>query len=359
MNDHLADHVIEYIAAALDAADRGAPRPSPSQLTEAEAAEAAAIIDDLLAADTDPDLEIPPLSENPLAIRLGIAAEPPPVIVDRDAIAAALEGQDLASLAEDLSYYGQTADAGWLEDLAAGTIHAIGPAALRTLAVLVDATPGDLALSAVGLYPAGERGRLDQYLADTEWRTEAEDDHIAIVSPELRLGVIVAHVPDVEGLTALNIRRIAWEHLAGRWVHMHACVVVSPVDEWAAVVVDAMDCQPHKSAPTGILTYGPDPHVEPLRDALHGYAARFRVRWQPPAPLDAPVLASALIAADSTDGIAELLTGTFKEPKRTAWAEVRDVLAAKPVSAFEPFTDLEDDADLDVIEAMLDALASP
>ena len=338
----LPDWVLDYITRALDALDNGQPEPPPDGLT-AEELEAARLILADITPMRDFDVDVPPLAEDPIAVRLGIAAEPPPVTIDADALDTALRGIDVDQLIADLSHYGHTADVGWLNDLRDGTIQTLSPIVLRTLAALLGTTPGELALNSVERFPVSERQHLDLHLEGTEWMTEADEEALMLVSAEHRLGLLIAHVPTPDALTALNVRRVAWEHLTGLWAHTSACAVVSPLDDWNAVIIDAIDCQPHQSAPSGILTYGPDLDMHPLRVALDTYAARYRVTWTPPPPLPRPASEGELIHHDATCGLHDLLTLSRRahETKQTAWAEVRDQVTNLEPQAWSIFTTVD------------------
>ena len=353
----LPEHVVDYINHALDAADSGQSEPPPYGLT-ADELEAARLILAEITPVGDIDVDIPPLTEDLIAIRLGIAAEPPPVAIDITALNSALQGVDVDQLTADLSRYGHTADAGWLNELCDGTIEALSPIVLRTLAALLGTTPDQLALNSVERFPASERHHLDLHLHGTEWTTEADGDAVMLASAEHRLGLLVAHVPTTDALTTLNVRRVAWEYLTGLWAHTSACAVVSPVDDWHAVIIDAIDCQPHQSAPSGILTYGPDLEIHPLPVALDTYAARYRVSWTPPQPLPRPASEGELIHRDATCGLHTLLTLSRRahEAKRTAWAEVRDQVTNLEPQAWLIFADVEPTTVGEDIEAMLETV---
>ena len=353
----LPEHVVDYITRALDASDSGQPEPPPHGLTADELAAARLILADITPV-RDVDVDVPPLTEDPIAIRLGIAAEPPPVALDAAALNSALQDVDLDQLIADLSHYGHTADAGWLNDLRDGTTKTLSPIVLRTLAALLGTTPGELALNSVERFPASERQRLDLHLDGTEWTTEADEEALMLVSAEHRLGLLIAHVPTSDALTALNVRRVAWEHLTGLWAHTSACAVVSPLDDWNAVIIDAIDCQPHQSAPSGILTYGPDLDVQPLRVALDTYTARYRVTWTPPQPLPRPASEDELIHRDATCELHDLLTLSRKahETKRNAWAEVRDQVTNLEPQAWSIFAAVDTSTVAEDIEVMLETL---
>lgn len=351
------DQVLDYITRALDALDNGQPEPPPDGLTAEELEAARLILADITPAQ-DFDVDIPPLAEDPIAVRLGIAAEPPPVTIDAAALVTALQGTDIDQLIADLSHYGHTADIDWLNELRDGKIESLSPVVLRTLAALLGTTPDQLALNSVERFPASGRQHLDLHLRGTEWTTETDGDAVMLVSSEHRLGLLVAHVTTANALTTLNVRRVAWEHLTGLWAHTSACAVASPVDDWHAVIIDAIDCQPHQSAPSGILTYGPDLEVHPLRVALGAYAARYRVTWTPPQPLPRPASEGELIHRDATCGLHALLTLSRRahETKRTAWAEVREQVTNLEPQAWSVFTAVETTTAAEDIEAMLEAL---
>ena len=353
----LPDWVLDYITRTLDALANGQPEPPPDGLTTEELEAARLILADITPVP-DFDVDVPPLAEDPIAVRLGIAAEPPPVTINAAALDTALQGVDIDQLISDLAHYGHTADAGWLDELRNGTIEELSPIVLRTLAALLGTPPDQLALNSVERFPTSERHHLDQHLYGTEWTTETDGDAVMLVSAEHRLGLLIAHVPTADALTTLNVRRVAWEHLTGLWTHTSACAVVSPLDDWNAVIIDAIDCQPHQSAPSGILTYGPDLDVHPLRAALDTYAARYRVTWTPPQPLPRPASKGELIHSDATCGLHDLLTLSRRahETKRTAWTDVRDQVTSLEPQAWSIFTDVETTTATEDIEAMLETL---
>ena len=132
----LADHVLDYITGALDAHIDGSPAPArPTKMTEAEAHFADWVIADITA--TPPAaVYIPPLAEDPIAVRLGIVPPPAPVPVDTAAAAEALTGADIDSLRADLAHYWHPVTGDWLRGLATGAVTEACPITLRILAVL-------------------------------------------------------------------------------------------------------------------------------------------------------------------------------------------------------------------------------
>ena len=171
--ESLPDHVVAYISDALLAADTGEPLPAADGLTETELAAAQQILDDIPPAV---DVDIPPLSEDPTAIRLGIVPEPDPVTVDTAAVAAAVAAVDTGTLLDDLSHYltrrRYRVDSGWLRGVCDGTITEMSPVVIRVLAALVgvdrshltggvDARPATPAGAGVGVDAAGHRDRAE------------------------------------------------------------------------------------------------------------------------------------------------------------------------------------------------------
>lgn len=307
---------------------------------------------------TTDDFEPIPFAEDPVAVRLGLVDPPPPVVVDPDAIISALEDVNLIDLETDLAAYGHVVKQEWLQNLRSGSIDELAAHMLRTLAALTDHEPGELALKNIEPYPATNLKMLQANLEEP-WRTEVYDDEVQIVSDDHRLGVLMAHVPAAARLDALNIRTAAWELLTGRWIQHSACVVVSPIDDFAAIIIDAIDCCPHHHAPSGQLTYGPLQTSGPLPDTLAFYQSRFQITWIPPSPLISTALVGELIAPDATDGINDILTSRFAEPKRQAFAMIRDKLTHYPLSAWEAIATIDQDADPDIVDAALETFISP
>lgn len=129
------DHVVDYITASLHAVDAGEPAPEPHALTAAEARAARRIIEDI-AATPAITVDVPPLAEDQIAVRLGIVAPPAPVPVDTVAAVAALAGADIAGLADELARYDRVPTSGWLRRFARGDIDCACPITLRVLAAL-------------------------------------------------------------------------------------------------------------------------------------------------------------------------------------------------------------------------------
>lgn len=150
------DHVVDYITASLLAVDAGEPAPEPHALTAAEARAARRIIEDI-AATPAITVDVPPLAEDQIAVRLGIVAPPAPVPVDTVAAVTALAGADIAGLVDELARYGCAATVGWLRRLACGDIGCACPIMLRVLAALCGVPT--LRAGATSPQPASAAGR--------------------------------------------------------------------------------------------------------------------------------------------------------------------------------------------------------
>ncbi len=354
----LPAHLLDYLSEAIDAAAEGLPAPSTADLKPEELELAETILADMAPVDVG-DIEPIPFAEDPIAVRLGLVASPPPVAINPAAFAGALAGQDLAELMAELGDYGHEVDRAWLSELLAGTVGEVPPHLLRTIAALLDVEPGELAARHIEPYPVAHVAGLEARV-QAPWQIHIEDGEVHLASPEHRLGVLVAHVASVDNLDALNVRRVAWELLTTRWIRHSACVVISPTDNYSCIVIDAIDCQPHQHAPTGLLTYGPSPVPGPIVDVLREYGARFRVTWTPPAALADDTLGEQLIPNDAVTGIYDVLTGRYDEPKLSAFANVRDRLVQKQPAAWEAMIqDLHDPDNPDAVDTALQTLMNP
>lgn len=351
----IPDHVHNYIDQVLAAKDSGQKLPAPIGLSPEEANLATTIID--LYHSSAEYFEPIPFAEDPVAVNLGLVTPPPPVAINSNAVSLALADADLAELEINLAAYGHSVNQEWLQDLQDGCINELEAHMFRTLAMLIDHEPTELALKDIEPYPVTDLAMLQAHLKEP-WRAEIHDDEVQIVSEDHRLGILVAHVPTATRLDALNIRSAAWELLTGRWIQHSACVVVSPIDSFAAIIIDAIDCYPHHHAPSGQLTYGPLQISGRLPDILASYRSRFQITWIPPSPLTSTALTGELIAPGATDGINEILTGRFAEPKRQVFAMIRDKLIHYPLSAWEAIATIDYDADPDSIDTALEAFTS-
>ncbi len=354
----LPAHLLDYLSSAIDAATDGLPAPSTANLTTEELELAETILADMAPVESG-DIEPIPFAEDPIAIQLGLVASPPPVAINPAAFAAALSGQDPAELMAALGDYGHEVDPGWLSELLAGEVGEVAPHLLRAIAALLDVEPGELAARHIEPYPVAHVEGLRAHVQEP-WQIHTEDGEVHVASPEHRLGVLVAHVASVDNLDALNVRRAAWEMLTTRWIRHSACVVLSPADNYSCIVIDAIDCQPHQHAPTGLLTYGPKPAPGHIVDVLGAYAARFRVTWTPPRALADDALTEQLIPDDAVAGIHDVLTGRYDEPKLSAFTNVRDLLVQRGPAAWNTMAQTADDLDNpDAVDAALEKLMNP
>ena len=135
------ERVTDYISNVLWAIENDLPVPDADELTATELTEAREV---LAGIDTTPTIEvdIPPLAEDPIAVRLGIVPEPSPVAINRAAVQAFLEEFDLDALLPELTYYLPahhycTIDASLLRQLDAGTVEALAPRVVRVLAAVL------------------------------------------------------------------------------------------------------------------------------------------------------------------------------------------------------------------------------
>lgn len=349
-DNSIPDHVHNYIDQVLTAKDSGQELPVPIGLSPEEVNLAMTIIG-LYHSSID-DFESIPFAEDPVAVKLGLVVPPPPVAISSKAISLALAEVDLTNLEIDLVAYGHSVDREWLQDLQSGHINELEAHMLRTLAVFIGHEPAELALKGIEPYPATDLKILQTHLKGS-WRAEVYDDEVQIVSDDHRLGVLIAHVPTAARLDALNIRSTAWELLSGRWIQHSACIVVSPIDDYSAIIIDAIDCYPHHHAPSGQLTYGPPQVSGSLSDILASYQSRFQITWIPPSPLTNTALTGELVALGATDGIDEILTGRFAEPKRQAFSTIRDKITHYPLSAWEAIANIDSGADPDIVDTAL------
>jgi len=356
MKEELSDHLVSYITEALDSRRNQTPPPSNAGMTDEELGLADSILREL--EFTEPrEIEPVPLSEDRIAITLGLVDPPPAVAVDTRALAAVLADVDKSTLSEKISSYGHTCDEGFLGRLETGAITELSPHLLRTLAALLDVEPGELALQAIEPFPVESRHDLEARL-EQPWQTELHNESLCVASPDHRLGVLIAHIAHPDQLSSLNVRRTAWELLTSVWLHHSACLVVSPIDSWMTVVVDAIDCHPHHNAPTGSLTYGPSLEPLPLVDTLDTYSKRFHISWHPPEQIPVSNLDHDLIVTDASRGLQALLRRKFQEPKRTAFHEVADELSNVDTSDWRYVLRIDQGTAANEAEAVLGELVS-
>lgn len=351
MNPDLPDHVVTFIADSLTARDNDLAPPEAEHLSSDELSQANLVLGEI----SDPveqSPESPPLEEDAIAISLGMVEPPPPVVVDAAAVAAALDGHDRGQIVRALTDYGHTCDQAWLDGLASSEVTEVSPLVLRTLAVLVGVEAADLALQAIHVIKATDKDLIEPHL-QPPWSTEIDDDAVCVASDDHRIGVLIAHVAEAAQLSSLNVRRVAWDHLSSRWLHHSACLVISPVDGWVGVVVDAIDCHPHHHAPSGALTFGPQLDPQPIGQCLDLYAARFEVLWKPPQSLQSASLENELIVPEALEDIGTVLIGSYAEPKKTAFAEVAADLDALPIAHWMRALNITDESDATEVEAIL------
>ena len=353
MSDHeLSDGVLAFVKATIESIEHDTAPPSSSELSKPELKLALALLSEMDLTGSEEEVDLLPLSEDSLSVELGLAKAPPPVSLDFKAVATHLANHNLDDLQDDLSRYGFEVDAEYLESLSSGDRSEVPPDFLRVFAAALGAKSEVLVRTDIAPLAGAHADALSARLP-SPWSVEILDGETHVVSPDYRMGVLSADSAPSRRLDTLTVRRIAWELLTSRWIRHSACLVVSPSDAYSAIVIDASDCVAHQSAPTGLLSYGDIEKQVSIADALSMYEAQYQVSWNPPEPTTTDNLRGDLIPPEATSGIKDKLTGRFDEPKKSAFADVRDQLILVAASSWEPLAKLKDPDDLDLVEQAL------
>jgi len=206
-DDELPAHVLDFITDAIAAIEAGNEVPSTDGLSGNELAVAVALLSEV-------NLLADPLSESStgdpdtIAVALGLADEPPPETLAKEAVARRLSGQDLSAIHAELAKRGVELEQAQLIDLAAGEVEEMPHSTLRVLAAVLEVSVEYLIRSDIKPWPVSDVTELGAHLPES-WRAEVIDGEALVVCPSHRVGVLLADTSKDSRLDSLTVRRTA------------------------------------------------------------------------------------------------------------------------------------------------------
>ena len=210
------DPVARFISDYLVAVESGETPPSLDGLPTDVRAEVTELLEDIT---TDPDfeLDVPAIEENRFAIRRGIVANTPPVVVDGARLLSAIEEHQLSyrRIADDLSTLGYTTDSDTISKYCTDNYTPLPPAYARRLAAVVRAEIDEIS-ARVAPWPAS---RASEFGISDDLLDVTAAGHVVVRPDEFTALVAVACSTSSDHLDALNFRRYAAHQLGSVWRH--------------------------------------------------------------------------------------------------------------------------------------------
>ena len=248
MIDHTEDPVARFISEYLVAVEAGETPPSLDGLSTDVRAEVTELLEDITT-DPDFDVDIPPIEEDLFAIRRGIVATPPPLVVDGARLLSAIEEHQLShrSIAEDLSALGYTTDSDTISKFCTDNYTPLSPAHARRLAAVVGVEIDEISARAAP-WPASRASELD--IRDDLLEVTAAG-HVVIHVDAFTTLAVVACSTVGDHLDALNFRRYVARQLGTVWRPHDGALLATDRLPIEAVIVDRFDCQVAVHTPTG------------------------------------------------------------------------------------------------------------
>jgi hypothetical protein len=356
-----ADPAEAYLAAYLDAVERGDEPPDLDGLDAAARADVQAVLA-LLAGDgtveAGPGVEggartgdLRPLGESGFAIEHGLSRTNPDVVVSGPAVrrARGVAGMTTVDVAEEMARRGYAIPPATVEAMEQRTAHRMNPRDARLLAAVLDlpldtieataepwpADPDSLAelagTSAATETDTGTAGMSTATAtatgtADTGDHAEATvtpivlgDDVVLRTGTGSHLGVLrCAGGPDV--LDSRTYRQAAAARLNGSWSHLAGALLVSGEPPHLALAVDALDCVARQHAPSGLTGFSRLAEPESIAEALASYDRAYAINWSDPDPLEGlatrPEQAARSLAG-RIEALAERLSDEARRSRQT------------------------------------------
>ena len=282
MIDHHEDPVARFISEYLVAVETGETLPSLDGLPTDVRAEVTELLEDIT---TDPDfeLDIPPVEEDLFAVRRGIVANPPPLVIDGARLISVIEEHQLShrSIAEDLSALGYTTDSDTISKFCTDNYTPLPPAHARRLAAVVRTEIDEISARAAP-WPASRTSELG--ISDDLVEVTAAG-HVVVRLDEFTTFVAVACSTVSDHLDALNFRRYAAHQLGSVWRNHDGALLATDRSPIEAVIVDRFDCQVAVHTPTGDPGYSRLPIADAPGAVVSEYRRRCEIEWQVPPAL--------------------------------------------------------------------------
>ena len=390
-----------YLAAYLDAVDRGDDPPDLDGLDPGARADVEAVLA-LLAGDGDapapgttsgnpsdvpdvPDVpgaagaaattgtgvgsELRPLGESEFAVEHGLSRTNPDVVVSGPAVhqARAVAGMTAVDVAEEMARRGYAIEAEAVEALERRTAHRMHPRDARLLAAVLD-LPLDTIEATAAPWPA-DPDALAELAGDGDSDGSSAvtplvlgDDVVLRTGTGSHLGVLrCAGGADV--LDSRTYRQAAATRLNGPWSHLAGALLVSDERPHLALAVDALDCVARQHAPSGLIGFSRLAEPETIAAALASYDRAYAIDWSDPDPLEGLATRpdqAARALAGRIETVAERLADEARRSrqvgKRPGYTAAAKWLRSTPVADVVALLDELAHADPDQARRRLDEL---
>lgn len=282
MNDHHEDPVAGFISEYLAAVEASETPPSLDRLPTDVRAEVTALLEDITT-DSDFEFEPPPVEEDLFAVRRGIVANPPPVVIDGARLMSTIEAHQLShrGIAEELSVLGQTTGSDTISKYCTDNYTPLPPAHARHLAAVVGVAIDEIAAQ-VAPWSAD---RMTQLGISDDLLEITAAGHVLVRLDEFTTLVAVACSTVGEHLDALNFRRYAARQLGSVWRSHDGALLATDSLPTEAVIVDRFDCQLAVHTPTGDPGYSRLPVADVPGAVVADYLRLCAIDWLTPPAL--------------------------------------------------------------------------
>jgi hypothetical protein len=351
------DPAESYLAAYLDAVERGDEPPDLDELDPTARADVEAVLaliggagGDAEAGDrpahaaharadddtgTGDEPELRPLGESEFAVEHGLSRTNPDVVVSGPAVrrARAVAGMTTVDVAEEMARRGDAVAAEAVEALEQRTAHRMTPRDARLLAAVLD-LPLDT-IEAVAVPWSADPAALAELAgagASTDAdHDDADDDHVPVRPIVLgddvvlrtgtgsHLGVLrCAGGADV--LDSRTYRQAAATRLVGPWSQLAGALLVADEAPHLALAVDALDCVARQHAPSGLIGFSRLAEPETVARALASYDRAYAIDWSDPDPLEGLATRpdqAARALAGRIEALAERLADEARRSRQT------------------------------------------
>lgn len=282
MTNQHDDPVAKFISTYLAAVENDETRPTLDDVPLDMRPEVIDLLEDITT-DSEFELDLPPVEEDLFAIRHGMVANPPPLVIDGARLVSVIEENQLAyrGIAEDLSALGYTTDSDTISKFCTDNYTPLPPAFARRLAAVVRARIDEISARA-SPWPASKASELG-ISADQLAVTAA--GHVAVQVDDFTTLAVVACSTVGDHLDALNFRRYVARQLGSVW-HSHDGALLAtdrlPIE---AIIVDRFDCQIAVHTPTGDPGYSRLPVADAPDAVIADFQRRSEIGWSAPPAL--------------------------------------------------------------------------
>jgi hypothetical protein len=336
-----SDPAETYLAAYLDAVERGVDPPDRGELDDAARSDVEAVLALLAGSIDDPSLapgesgsnadrpdrahyadgastaaptagvvdaggDLRPLGESEFAVEHGLTRTNPDVVITGAAVrlARGATGMSTVDVAEEMSRRGFPLDASTVEAIEGRSAHRMHPRDARLLAAVLDlplvtieasadpwpSDPDSLATlrSAAGSSAgaaAGAATGAGKSIENAVALLVLGEDVVLRTGTGSHLGVL--RCPgDADVLDSRTYRQAAAARLTGPWAHLAGVLLVAGNAPHLALAVDALDCVARSHAPSGLTGFSRLAQPESIAEAVASYDRAYAIEWSDPSPLE-------------------------------------------------------------------------